>query len=204
MAKRGFFKKKGSIFITLGLLLIAAALVFTGYNLWDEQRADSAAKASLEKILPQIPNLNDSGESVPDYKLNPNMKMPEKEIDGYKYIGILKIPAIDVNLPVVTDWSDDASRIALCRYGGSAYLDNMIIAGHNYRSYFRELKNLKIGDRLTFTDVDGNVFRYKVADMEVLAPSDSEKMKSGGWPLTLFTCTVGGQSRVTVRCEYIK
>lgn len=31
---------------------------------------------------------------------------------------------------------------------------------------------------------------------------DVDKMTSGGWSLTLFTCTVGGQSRIAVRCEY--
>jgi sortase A len=25
-------------------------------------------------------------------------------------------------------------------------------------------------------------------------------MESGDWDLTLFTCTTGGQSRITVRC----
>ena len=28
-----------------------------------------------------------------------------------------------------------------------------------------------------------------------------EEMLSGGWALTLFTCTLGGRTRVTVRCE---
>lgn len=183
---------------------MAAALVFTGYNLWDERRADAAANAVLEQMLPQIPTVNNDVGQIPDYKLNPKMNMPEKEIDGYKYIGVLKIPQIDVNLPVISSWSDDASTIALCRYGGSAYLDNMIIAGHNYATFFRNLKNLQIGDDVIFTDIDGNVFRYAVADMEILSPSDTQQMKSGDWPLTLFTCTVGGQSRVTVRCEYVK
>ena len=36
---------------------------------------------------------------------------------------------------------------------------------------------------------------------EILQPGDVEEMLSGGWALTLFTCTLGGRTRVTVRCE---
>lgn len=199
--KRNIFRKKGSILITLGLLLIAAALVFTGSNFWEQYHAEYTAKSSLERLLPQIPTVNDD-KTNPDYKLNPNMDMPEKEINGYKYIGVLKIPQMNVKLPVAASWSNSTSKIALCRYYGSAYLDNMIIAGHNYINFFGGLKRLKIGDKVTFTDVDGNVFHYKVADMEVLASTDIDRMQSSEWPLTLFTCTIGGQSRITIRCEY--
>jgi len=49
--------------------------------------------------------------------------------------------------------------------------------------------------------VDGNVFAYKVVETETLSPFSIEEMTTGDWDLTLFTCTVGGQNRVAVRCE---
>ena len=39
---------------------------------------------------------------------------------------------------------------------------------------------------------------------ETLNPTDIEGMESGNWDLTLFTCTVGGQSRVTIRFELLQ
>ena len=60
---------------------------------------------------------------------------------------------------------------------------------------------LSEGDIATFTDIDGNVFIYKMVERETLNPTDIEGMESGNWDLTLFTCTVGGQSRVTIRFE---
>ena len=57
---------------------------------------------------------------------------------------------------------------------------------------------------LIFTDTDGNRFRFQTADVEVLEPADTEKMTAGEWPLTLFTCTPGGQSRLAVRCQPIQ
>ena len=49
--------------------------------------------------------------------------------------------------------------------------------------------------------MDDNVYTYQVVGLETLNPTDVEGMESGDWDLTLFTCTVGGQSRVTVRLE---
>lgn len=37
--------------------------------------------------------------------------------------------------------------------------------------------------------------------MEQLERTAIEEMESGDWDLTLFTCTVDGAARVTVRCQ---
>ncbi len=91
-------------------------------------------------------------------------------------------------------------KLAPCRYSGSVYLDNLIIAGHNYKKQFGVLKNLQLGDKIVFTDMDRNSFTYAVSEILVLAPTAVEELQAGEWDLTLFTCTPGGQSRVTVRC----
>ena len=69
-----------------------------------------------------------------------------------------------------------------------------------YFSHFGHLKDLSQGDEITFTDVDGNMFGYEVIELETLSPFAIEEMTGGNWDLTLFTCTVGGQYRVTARC----
>ena len=60
--------------------------------------------------------------------------------------------------------------------------------------------DLRPGDEIRFTDADGNVFSYTVADLEQLRASQVEDMITGDWDLTLFTCTPGGQLRIAVRC----
>jgi sortase A len=42
-----------------------------------------------------------------------------------------------------------------------------------------------------------------VAEVETLEPTAVEEMTNSGYALTLFTCTYGGQSRVTVRCDLV-
>ena len=38
-------------------------------------------------------------------------------------------------------------------------------------------------------------------DTEVIDGTDIDGMISGGWDLSLYTCTYGGEARFTVRCD---
>ena len=197
-------KQEGLLLITIGLLLIAAALFLVSYNLYDELRAEQAARQAVNKLeasTNQEPLASDERTVIPDYVLSPNMEMPVETINGIDFIGVLRIPTLELELPVISEWNYPNLKTAPCRYSGSAYLNNLIICGHNYTSHFGTLKNLWEGDIATFTDMDGNVFTYKMVERETLNPTDIEGMESGNWDLTLFTCTVGGQSRVTIRFE---
>ncbi|MDY3984022.1 sortase [Dysosmobacter sp.] len=205
-------KKQGTWLMTGGLLLMAAALLLTCYNLWDERRAAASAEGVLGELPAEMRSAENAGTTetdemgeieIPDYLLNPEMEMPAVEIDGEGYIGTLKIPALDLELPVMEEWSYPRLRKAPCRYSGSAYRGDMVIAAHNYKTHFGRLKELRPGDEVTFIDADGNVFRYAVAETETLGGGDVEEMRAGDWDLTLFTCTYGGKSRVTVRCSLL-
>ena len=208
-------KKKnwiGKIFTITGLLLFAAALALSVYNLWDGYRAEQSKEKLLEEYRDKNQNISDEGEQaeesdgqIPDYQLNPEMEMPEvmlEELDGAACIGVLEIPAIDLKLPVLSEWSYPLLKKAPCRYSGSAYLDNLVIAAHNYRTHFGKLKELETGDEVIFTDAAGNRFEYKVTAVEALTPQSVEDMTSGEWALSLFTCTLDGKNRVTVRCDF--
>ena len=191
-------KHKGKGLIFTGLLLIAAALFLTGYNLFDQMRAQRSAAQAAAQLTEQLPQTSQA--DVPDYLLSPEMEMPVETIDGVDYVGVLRIPALALELPVISQWSYPLLKIAPCRYSGSAYQNNLVLCAHNYASHFGNLKNLHIGAAVTFTDMDGNLFTYQVAELETLPPQATEEMENGDWDLSLFTCTVGGQSRVTVRC----
>ena len=214
-------RNKGTGLIFLGLLLIAAALFLTAYNMYDEQRAEQSAMQAVDQLgdflLPETPKetaTEPSGEreapaiydqtTLPDYVLCPEMEMPLETINGMDYIGVLQIPSLELELPIASEWNYPNLKAAPCRYSGSAYLNNMIICAHNYSSHFGKLKNLSEEDVATFTDMAGNVFIYKMVERETLNPTDIEEMEDGDWDLTLFTCTVGGKTRVTIRFKLDK
>lgn len=202
--------KRGLPFVVIGLLLIAAALSLSGYNIWDEKRAAESVELAIEEILPLIPDPkerpvteNPSDVYIPDYILNPEMDMPAVKVREYDYIGYLSIPALGLRLPVMSQWSYPLLKVAPCRYTGTAYQNDLVIAAHNYRQHFGSLPDLRVGDEISFTDIDGNVFRYVVAEMEELAPDHTREMVKSGWDLTLFTCNLSGTLRFTVRCSQV-
>ena len=127
--------------------------------------------------------------------------MPVITVGGWQYIGILRIPALELELPIMDSWSYPQMKTAPCRYAGSVYQNNLILCAHNYAAHFGRLDDLQVGDQILFTDVNGNVFQYQVQEIQTLSGTAIEEMKSGGWPLTLFTCNFSGQARITVRCE---
>jgi sortase A len=185
-----------------GLACVVAAAVLVGYNLYDSWRAGNASSSALEQVEDQMIDTYDTGSALTriDYYRNPNIEMPTVEIDGFEYIGKLEIASLNLELPVMSSWSYAGLNVAPCRYSGSAYMDDLVIAGHNFSSHFGSLKTLAAGDSVVFTDMDGNEFDYVVAEVDRLDPTQVTEMKSGEYPLTLFTCTLNGASRVTVRC----
>lgn len=194
--------KKGNIFIVLGVLLIFCALIISAYNIWHDYSAGKQAESALNYLNATIPEVN-GAEGIPNYILNPEIPMPTSEIDGKEYIGIIEIPSLEIILPVISQWNYDNLNAAPCRYEGSAYLDNMIIAGHSYAAHFRKIRKISVDDKIVFTDIEKNKFEYKVVSIEILKPGQVEEMKNGDWDLTLFTCTYGAQTRFTVRAARI-
>ncbi len=218
--------KRGSGLIMLGLALIVGAFGLMFWNMYDENRAQASTEVIMEQLQNEIPDyhpaepyvpqetqnhdkpdLSDPAarlpeeQEIPDYQLDPQREMAVKIVNGRPYIGVLSIPVLSLELPVIQEWNYPDLRIAPCRYVGSVYTGNLVIAAHNYISHFGNLKLLQTGDQIIFTDMEGNVFYYEVAVLETLEPTAVDEMTSGDWDLSLFTCTIGGKLRVTVRCE---
>lgn len=201
-------KRKGSVLIFTGLMLIAAALFITAFNLREEAAARTASVRAADRLEALIPAHTPrpaavSGAVLPENVPETDMEMPVKTVDGVDYIGVIAVPSLSLELPVASEWSYERLKTSPCRYSGSVYSGDMVLCAHNYSSHFGQIKTLKPGDAVVFTDVDGNVYNYEVAELETLQPAAVDEMKSGEWDLTLFTCTIGGQTRVTVRCDRV-
>lgn len=187
----------GKIISRLGIVCIILALSLCVYNVYDTFRAYYAQKRIMEKYS----TLKSSSGIVPDYILNPDMDMPEVEVNGLTCIGTLEIPKLDLNLCVTSTFTYGLMKQLPCRYYGSIYKNNMVIAAHDSWFHFGRLSTLNQGDEVIFTDVSGNRFEYSVDVIEAVKPNSVEDVTSGKWPLTLFTCTLDAQNRVVVRCK---
>ena len=169
-----------------------AAVLLIRQNLDESSEAGAASDEMLAGVIGQMP------ETVIEELSG---EMPVVDVDGHSFIGTVEIPSLGLLLPVQSEWSTDNAKYAVCRYKGSVYDYNLIIAGHNYTEHFGTLNQLTTGDEVIVTDMNGRSFYFEVANIETLGAYDVEEMEAGEWDLTLFTCTIGGANRVTVRCE---
>ena len=197
-------KKAGIAFLLLGAVLILSALLLFLRNTEESRAAGESAREALEEmqeyiwVIPTQPESETSGETAQTEPVDPTMTV--KTINGHDYIGYLSLPKLELELPVMEQCDAGTLKKAPGRYEGTAYKSGFVIAGHNYRSHFGALSQLKPEDVVMFTDMDGNLFEYKVAAQETLSADAVEEMKDPAWDLTLFTCTFSGRQRLTVRC----
>lgn len=198
--------KFGTICMVMGLLCLMAAAGLLFYNHTESKNAGETAQNVLHEMQSVVPARPKQTSSYPNPVLSelPPEEEPAEmtvtEIDGYGYIGYLSIPGIEIELPVMDDWDYTRLKIAPCRQFGSTKSSDLVIAAHNYTKHFGKLSQLEYGDLLSFTDMDGTVTVYTVADIEILQPTQVDEVKDSPWALTLYTCTYGGQSRVVIRC----
>lgn len=196
-------KKSGILFIIAGAVLLTASLLLYLQNLREQRQAALDAQQALEQLQQEIVSATPTPTPEPSATPRPKkMEMPIREIDGNEYIGYVAVPALELELPVMADWSYDKLRVAPCRHTGATYTDDLVIAAHNYDKHFGKLKTLSIGDTITFTDMDGDVYEYQVEVLETVAPTAVEKVLESGYDLALYTCTLGGATRVVVFCNY--
>ncbi len=208
-------KKTALFLMCMGCVMLAAAMALLVFNLSEDKEAGQAA----EKILPSVisaSGLEPRDETEPDedasddgydgfeaepYEVSSDMTVVE--IDGYGYIGYLSIPALGLELPIMSEWDYSRLKMAPCRYTGSVKTGDLVICGHNYTEHFGSLKSLLPGDDVYFTDMDGEMMSFEVVTVEILKPTEISEMIESGYDLTLFTCTYGGAKRVTVRCQEV-
>ena len=183
--------KKGIVFLCLGVSLLLIAGVLYLNNLIQDNNAGQKAEELLEKIESHTNDVVIENE------------LPVLNIDGEKFCGKIIVESLGIELPVFNEWSYSLLREAPCRYTGGIETNDMIIAAHKYNSHFGRLKNLLSGDVIKFIDAYGIEHKFAVKEIIKLDGIAVSDMKDGKWDFTLFTCTKGGEYRVTVRCERI-
>ncbi|WP_081779878.1 sortase [Butyrivibrio proteoclasticus] len=185
-------KFSGYIYMIVGAALIVMAALLVRHNFNESAEAGESSDQMLEGVIMQMPSAVMAQESG---------DMPVVDVDGHSFVGTVEIPSLGLLLPIQSEWASENAKLSVCRYKGSVYENDLIIAGHNYSEHFGNLNQLSTGDEVIVTDMNGKSFYFQVANIETLGSYDVEEMEAGEWDLTLFTCTIGGANRVTVRCE---
>ena len=191
---------KGKLFIIVGVFLILISLTMTFYNKYEDLNAGKQARTALDVFKNEVVVQNHIVESLTPEEVK---EMKTVNINGDDYIGTITIPSINLELPVMSEYSYSRLKKAPCRYYGNLFTNDLIICAHAYETFFANLIKLKQNDLIFFTDVDGNNYAYEVLEIEILKPTDVDKMVNNEFDLTLYTCTYDNTGRITVRCNRV-
>lgn len=138
------------------------------------------------------------------------------EMEGYTVIGIVRIPKINLEYPILDidnpnpSKAKDPMRISIVKYWGENVNDygNLSIAGHNNKdgTMFGKTKKLEIGDIVELVDLNKNTIQYKVYEIFITEPNDVsilETKDENVREVTLITCTNGNKNRLIVKAREI-
>jgi LPXTG-site transpeptidase (sortase) family protein len=110
--------------------------------------------------------------------------------DTSEVIGLFSIPRLDLEVPLYDKASDLHMDRGIARIDGTSQpgeAGNMGIAGHR-DGYFRVLKDIKFGDELIVTSVNGPQ-TYRVEQLMIVDPSSVEVLdQTEETAITLVTC----------------
>ena len=132
--------------------------------------------------------------------------------DGTEYytIGVVNIPSINVNYPILSTYSDALLKIAPCKFHGPNpnEVGNLCIAGHNYRNskFFSKVPTMENGDIIEITDLSGNTVEYAVYDKFIVNPDELEctsQLTGGRREITLITCTDDNKQRHIIKAREV-
>ena len=192
------------VLIVLGLsLILTSAFFFYVYEQEDETAGENAQQllAALTEKIEQNQEQNLYDTAVQEQSTG---QMIQTSLQGYDLVGIIRVPGVGVELPVLDSWSYDLLKLSPCRYSGSVEGQDLILMGHNYKKHFAPLRQVSPGDRVEFLDASGSSHAYVVAGTEVLKPTQLDELTVSESALTIFTCTPGGYGRFVVRCDPVE
>lgn len=132
----------------------------------------------------------------------------EMEYKGYKVVGIIKIPKIDLEYPILSETTNASMKLSITKFWGNGVnkIGNLSLAGHNNYdgTMFGKTKNLEIGDTIELTDMYNITRRYTIYDKFITDPNDISIIEAdnfGSREVTLITCSNGNKERLIIKAR---
>jgi sortase A len=185
------------LLIIAGIVLIAipsASRIYTWY--WQNRALESYDQ--LSEIFTEQENIGAGEETEPAPSWDSNIEEPESVAAkaAVKSIGIIKIPKIDVNLPILKDATKKNMLIGagwLSETSRPGDIGNAALAAHRsytYGRFFNRLDEIDIGDEFLI-EFGGEEYRYTVFNKLVIEPTDRSVLARNKKDrvATLITCT---------------
>lgn len=197
-------ERKKKVFInTILVVAILGVLIWLGIENYKDENIEKEQKSS-DYIAQDI---SIAPAEVIQEKIYPKETV-EKEYKGYLVEAKLEIPAIKLETYVLQKYSIQALNISVTKFWGANanQKGNCCIAGHNFqnKNMFKDLKKIKMGDRIFIIDNDVGKVEYEVYNIYQVSPKDVSCLSqdtNGKREVTLITCTNDSKKRIIVKAR---
>lgn len=183
------------IILALILLVVISIIAFKRINNQIKEKELINTVADIKVKLEEIKESENDEKTITKYK-------------GYDIVGIIEIPKINIEYPIINQTSDETMALSITKFWGNNVNDigNFTMAGHNYfdGTMFSNTNKLNIEDTIKMTDLDGKTIEYKVFDKYIIDPNDVkcvQSVKENTREITLVTCINGRNNRLVVKAR---
>lgn len=189
-------------FYNILLIILIIVAIVIGAMLIYKYSKEAKNEEQIDSIITELEK------SIEEKDLEENSDEVEMLYKGYKIVGIIEIPKINIKYPILERTSEESMKVSVTKFWGPEVneIGNLTIAGHNNFSgtMFGKTKNLKNGDIIKLTDLKNNTLEYKIFDKYSVDPDDISYVKSieqGTREVTLITCTNGHKERLIIKAR---
>lgn len=170
------------------LLLIVGGGFLILFSVWQIWQADRLQAKAIQEAKEKVTSSSQKQQNSQADKT----EAVEFHADQGDVIGILKIPSLDRELPIVAGVEEDELQRGVGHYPGTAYPgqeSQIVLSGHR-DTVFRQFGELEIGDSL-IVEMPYGSFEYTIQDSEIVPEDDLTVINPEEYQeemLTVTTC----------------
>lgn len=196
--------KKITVYKTILVMLVITALVLATFII-KKYIEGNKIESNIQSVLQEIKKEKQSNPNQIDV-----IKEIDEEIEGYKVVGIINIPKINIEYPILEKTNKESLKLSITKFWGEKINQkgNVVLAGHNNlnNKMFGKIDRLENGDIIELTDSQMVAVEYQVFDKYIIDPNDINcifPIDENTREITLITCTNRDKNRLVVKAREI-
>ncbi len=204
---------KGRFFNYIIIGAILSIMIWLGIEEYKDRKIKKEEKSYQAQNISAVYHSNKEEEQQKQEKEKEESEINTKEeiikqYKGYPVVAKLEIPEIELETYILEKYSIHALNVSVTKFWGAEpnQIGNFCVAGHNFqnKNMFRNLKKLKVGNRLFITDNKIGKVEYEIYDVYKVKPEDVSCLTqetNGKREVTLITCTNDSELRIIVKAR---
>lgn len=196
--------KKITVYKIILVILVITAIILAGFVI-KKQIESKKVEDNTKTVLQEIKKENKSNPEQIDV-----IQEIDQKIGEYKVIGIINIPKIGIEYPILEKTNKESLDLSITKFWGEKINQkgNVVLAGHNRlnNTMFGKIDKLENGDIIELTDSQMITVKYQVFDKYIIDPNDIDcifPVDENAREVTLITCTNRDKNRLVLKAREI-